>query len=341
MYRITYYILLSCFWSSLMQAYEWSTPHTTYLYAPGLWTSEHSAAKYCKKYCASTGQRIISTHGFELINGTFTKACNFSEISLTKINDLEKAYSSWWPSALIKRLVYTVGKSILHTSNDRYNISIQGSPQGVTLDPYTLALTALNFGQFHDVAIVSQEYDRLIHEYTDKDVVLFGPSRGAAALVNFIALEYAKNPIKRVKAIVLESCFDCLEKLTMFSYPISLLTAYQYKGISPVHPLIMKLFVTVCNAYDIPVLCSTSLKDQRVPAQNTYNFCDKLRDAGLQSLYCLTLKNSTHSAYLKDDPEDARVYQAVVHAFYKKYGLSHDTELAHEGQILLDAAKLS
>lgn len=317
-----------------LQAHQWSKPFNSYLFAPGLWSSEHQAAKYCSLYHASTGQKILGKHGFELINGNYTQACNFAEINITKLANLFEAQKSWWPSALFMNVLYAVGKVILTNSNNRYKVSIEGeSNNGLTLNPYTLNLLHLNFGQQRDIHIVSALYNRLCSEAFPQDMVLFGVSRGAAAVFNFMALEYPKKPQKRVKAIILESCFDSLENLTCLSYPLSFLIDYSYRGVSPISPLIIKLFVEVCNFYKIPVLFVTSLKDQRVPAERTLNLKDALKRSGLHDFYCLILKHSTHSAYLKDDPiHDGVIYEAVVHAFYKKYGLSYDEAKASAGQ---------
>ncbi len=321
----------------ILKAHQWSNPYNAYLFAPGLWSSEHQAAKYCSRYTASTGQTIVGKHGFELINGEYTGACNFSEIRLTKLAALQEADSSWWPRALCMKGVYSLGKSILTKSNNRYQVSIEETPEetpneGLTLNPYILDLQKLNFGQINDIQIVSQEYDKICTGCPNQDIILFGVSRGAAATINFMALEYLKKPQKRVKAIVLEGCFDSFDNLTCLGYPLSFFTGYQYQGISPISPVIVRLFTMISNYYQIPILFTTSLKDQRVPAKNTFNLCDALKKAGVKDIYCLTLKNSTHSAYLKDDlHNDALIYEQVVHAFYREYGLSHDPELAQKG----------
>lgn len=338
--KYSFLALLLVHWNAI-QAHQWTNLYNAYLFAPGLWSSEHQAAKYCSRYEASTGQIVLGKHGHQLIQGGSTKACNFSEIRVTEVRDLNKAYQSWWPYNLIMRSMYTLGKSILTASNNRYKIFFDGQPDNkLTLDPYTLCFKNLNFGQIKDTTQVSRTYDSLCNEYPESDIVLFGASRGAAALLNFMALLYPEKIHKKVKGIVVEGCFDSLDNLTNFSYLISFFCDYRYQGISPIHPLIVQLLVNVCTAYKIPLLFVTSLKDQRVPAFNTYNLCAVLKEAGMKDLYCLTLKKSTHSAYLKDDVEDAMVYEAVVHAFYQKYGLSHDLTLAHKGSVWLRGCQI-
>ncbi len=114
----------------------------------------------------------------------------------------------------------------------------------------------------------------------------------------------------------------------------------EHNGINPLSSAIIKLFVRICSSNNISVLFVTSVKDQRVPAQNTKNLCAALKNAGLENLYLLELKNSTHSAYLKDDAIDAENYETTVHALYKKCNLSCDLTLAAQGEELLEKSRL-
>lgn len=326
-----------------LDAQQWTEPYATYLFAPGLWSSEHQAAKYCSGYSASTGQRVIAQHGYELINGKYCHSCNFAEIALVSKKTLLQAKKSWLPTSIFMNQLYSLAQSVLTTSNNRYKISIEGqSDNGLTLNPYMLNLLGLNFGQMIDIKIFSQNYDQCCqNDLLPEDIVLFGTSRGAATIINFMALEYLKKPQKRVKAIILEGCFDSVANLTRFSYPVSFISAYKHEGVSPITSSILKAFVWICNFYNIPVLFVTSDKDQRVPAERTVHLCSALKQAGLKDFYLLILKNSTHSAYLKDDPlHDSVVYQSMVHIFYKKYGLSFIPLFAANNDLMLELCKI-
>ncbi len=319
-------------------ANQWTQPYNTYLFAPGIISSEHQAGKYCLEYTASTGQKIVTQHGNELINGPYTHGCNFAEISLVKLALLLYVQKSWMPYALLLNQIYKTAHSILTTSNNRYQISIEGEPKnGLTLDPYLLNIFKMNFGQLPDVVRFSSLYDRYCDYHEDaEDIVLFGTSRGAVTLINFMALEYVKKSCKKVRALVLEGCYGSLDQLTHFSFLISLGTLYKYNGISPLHPAVAKAFVAMCNIYNIPILFVGSSRDLLVPIDRTRELCDVLKKNGLRDLYLLPLENSGHSAYLKDDIHDTHLYKVIVHAFYQKYNLSHDSHLAAQGAALLE-----
>jgi hypothetical protein len=306
---------------------EWTSPYNGYLFAPGLWSSEQQVGKYCSKYVASTGQTVKGSHGFEVIQGDYCKSCNFAEITVPTVASVERARNSWWPLQILLHGIYTLGGAILEKSNNRYKVSLEGHSQnGLTLNPHLINFFNLNFGQKRDIAALSAVYDESCAHAMPEKMVLFGTSRGAAAIIHFIALEYEKKPEQRVKALVLEGCFDSMENLTWLSYPLSLITAYEYKGISPVHPSILKRFIEVCDLQGISVLFVTSRCDQRVPAARSYALYEALLKEGHKDVTLLELKNSTHSAYMKDDDEDKRLYEAVVHDFYKKNNLSYDPD---------------
>lgn len=319
------YLFFSLLFLSL-KAYNWSQPYATCLFAPGLWSSEHQAAKYCTAYKASTGQTVTSTHGFEGINGTTCIACNFPEISLRKIYTVDDVYLYMIPLLLWRSLLTHIGRHILTTSNNRYQIMINGAAEhDFSIEPYYLNLTKLNFGQELDVQTITTMYQTSLEDTSlPHDIILFGVSRGAVAVFNFIATEYIHQSEHRVKALILESCFDALYNITPLSPLLSLLLPhYNHSGIAPIRDDILENFVSVCNHYNIPVLMISSHADQRVPYKNTHNLYQQLQNAGLNNLHLVTLHHSIHSGYTHDDEDDTKTYLQALHTFYKQYGLSH------------------
>ncbi len=304
----------------------WSGQGAQYLFAPGILCSEYIVGKYCSQYKASTGESVYCSQALELVNGAATVSCNFAEIVLSttksaghkigilrnKLNDLAEGFQTW-------------------RFQKPYKIIVQGeSHNGLTLKPYLINPFQFNIGQDLDIDIYSKQYDQCCSKNEQKEIVLYGTSRGAATVFNFIATEYKNKSDKRVKAIVLEGCFDAVRNVTTFETLIRLLPRYKRYGKAPID--LVDDFVTVCNENGIAVLAVTSEIDTIVPYKNTMRLCDALLEKGLKDFYVLKLENSGHRDYTCDNGEDMQRYQKVVHAFYKKFNLPHNPMLAFAGQ---------
>jgi len=83
---------------------------------------------------------------------------------------------------------------------------------------------------------------------------------------------------------------------------------------------------------NIPILIVCSQEDTRVPAWSSQKLADALKAAGLQ-VHCVTLAHGAHG-HLINGP-DGQTYRNAVHAFYKKYGLEHNSEWAELGKSLI------
>lgn len=303
----------------------WSGKGAQCIFAPGILCSEYIVGKYCSRYKASTGEIVSCPEALELIDGSKTISCNFAEIVLTeahsgvhnrgilrnKLNGLAEGFQTW-------------------RFQKPYNISIEGeSKTGFTLKPYLINPFQFNIGQDLDIEIFSKQYDQCCLNDEHKEMFLYGTSRGAGALFGFIATEYNKKTDKRIKAIILEGCFDAVRNVSAFELFIRLLPSYKKYGKAPLD--LAQDFVTVCKENAIDVLFVTSTIDTIVPYKNTMRLCQSLADKGLK-FYVLELENSGHRDYTCDDGEDMQRYQKVVHAFYKKNGLPHNRMLAFAGE---------
>lgn len=301
----------------------WSGKGVNYLFAPGILSSEYVVGKYCSHYKASTGESIIGFQALELINGEATLSCNFAEIVLGDISNAK---------GMLRNRLNGFAEGIQKWRFQKpYNIRIEGESEiGLTLKPYLINLFQFNIGQDLDMDIYSKQYDQCCAKNEQGDMVLYGTSRGAATIFNFIATEYSKKTDKRVKAIVLEGCFDAVRNVSMFESLMRLLPGYKKYGKSPID--LVQDFVTVCNENNIRLLAITSKIDTIVPHKNTMHLCEQLLEKGLKEFYVLELEHSGHRDYTCNDGEDMQRYQKVVHAFYKKYNLPHNPMLAFAGQ---------
>jgi len=308
----------------------WSGQGAQWLFAPGILCSEYSVGKYCPRYKASTGETVSCSQALDLLNGAATVSCNFAEIVLSEVN------SAAHKVGILRNRLNGLAEGFQTWRFQKpYTIKIEGeSTTGLTLKPYLINPFQFNIAQDLDISIYSKQYDTCCLKNDQHEMVLYGTSRGAATVFNFIATEYKNKSDKRVKAIILEGCFDAVRNVSSFEAFIRLLPQYKKYGKAPID--LVEEFVTVCNENNIAVLFVTSKIDTIVPYKNTMRLCEQLAKKGLKQLYVLQLERSGHRDYTCNDGEDMQRYQTTVHAFYKKYDLPHNPMLAFAGQSSLE-----
>lgn len=327
-------------------ALEWVEPdnkQTSYLFAPGIHSSERQVAKYCESYISSTGQAVQTSNDFTVI-GSLVHGINFSEIVLDQ-RDFRGLQSKDFikPKNLLGQLY---NKIVIwrNRSNDKAEkITVEKKDnKGSDVAAPSVTLHSINLGQQEDIETLSDAYDKHQKELSDTEVVLYGVSRGAATVFNFMASDYQIKEIKNVKVVILEGCFDSMGHLLYCKYPKMLTTAKKlFSFIYPGHDLngIQPIELVDQFPKDIPVLLITSKKDSVVPCKTTWNLYYELKDAGHPHVYILELDHSSHPRYMMDNENDKIAYQAVVHAFYAKFNLAHNCQYAQWGQELLDTCQ--
>jgi hypothetical protein len=366
-YMIVLIVLLThC---SYTRAIQWTTPSdtsTSFVFSPGIMSNERQIAKYCRNYAASTGEKVTCRNDFETISGTRCSSCNFAEITLNPVETGPKKKKPWYaslhPSHIAGSIYWKIRNKFIDPL-EKIDIAllpenqawVEGKPHnGLTLRKHTINFNALNIGQTADITILSGYYDRHVQAFPDSDVVMYGVSRGSATTFLFLATEYESKSIKHIKAAVLEGCFDAVKHVVKQRFPTlcksdfihsslhtmltSIFRSYQPNGLSPLSKV--NELVHICNTHDIPLLFITSRADSIVRFGCTQNLCTALKQAGIRNAYLLVLEKSDHPFYMLDNETDKRTYEAVVHAFYKKYNLSHDTALAQKGELLLERCKI-
>lgn len=321
---------------------EWNRFNSSWIFSPGITASHAQLPKYCTKFTTPNKVIIQSRRAVELIDCQKVSSCNYAEISFLEqhLNPISYVFSKLHGFMRFD-LIYPIKEKIDFIW-----------PDGVTKGPerYSIVLEKINLGQQEDLAILTQHYLEHLELYPDHDVVLYGSSRGAAAAYNWMALIYPTLPCKRIKAVILEGCFDSVENIILQKshYKLSpvqlekllkkLIPGYCYNGLAPIR--LVEEFVQACNTYAIPVFLITSKIDTVVPAARTHHLAQALLKAGLQDFYCMELKKSRHPWYMMDHPEDSLSYITNIHAFYKKYNLSHIPYYADLGQEYLETYRL-
>lgn len=199
----------------------------------------------------------------------------------------------------------------------------------------------VNLGQEEDIERLKSAY-----EYAHKKLphyngcVLTGISRGAATCINFMA---TCQP-EKVKAIVVESPFDTLKSVVNhlldrfklrwipFCKDMSMMfidSKFEKLDIQGIFPLDL---ISHIPQY-VPVLIIGSHSDDVVPITSVQKLYATLRRTGHQHAYLLALTQGQHGRLVKG--EQREIYVSCVHAFYERYGLPHNRDLAQQGQQIL------
>lgn len=332
---------------------SWQGEPTSYLFAPGVHMSERQIARYLgDEYVASTGQRVVlnrpETMPFEVIQKPYT-AVNFPEVN---VNGSEHATFSKKmlkkPENLVAHLYHKIitARNQFHDKQAAIDIE-EAINAGIDINAPFIKREVVNFGQIDDILTLSAAYDQHVDRHFSFPVVLYGVSRGAATTVNFLATKYPTKEIQNVRAVVLEGCFDDIK---------TIIKGINQKvgGFKRFKKWIKKAFSLVYPGYDpdghaphrsaadvpmhLPILLITSKKDLLVPAKSTEKLYRELKKTG-HDVYLLILDHSGHPRYMLDHQEDTATYQAVVHAFYQRYGLAHVPHLAALGMPILDRCR--
>lgn len=172
--------------------------------------------------------------------------------------------------------------------------------------------------QDHDIATLHS----VIKSHHDKNLILFGVSRGASTIINYVALHKPGN----IKALILEAPFDdmqsvvhgILKKAYLHWVPglttlsnltcATLFKRYSTCAIAPID-------VAAQLPKHIPILLICSEQDKLVPASSTQRLYHALKDAGHAHVELLTTPTGLHSFIITS--ESAPLYHDNVQNFLK------------------------
>lgn len=325
-------LLISLFLTIPVHAVKTNNKNFSTIYTHGLDSGPTQAAKYIPEHITwLTGETVTCTDGVNVLFEPIT-APAMSEINMRN-TDTDKWYSFF--KQITCKITALIGLKA-------YGISVkQCSQPGLTLAGHGLSLSLKNIGQDADLAKLKAAYEEHKNNYT-QERIMYASSNGAATTCTFICEEHPD-----IKAAVLEGCFDSVSNTITERYEwllgkrgvscaeslLQKITSWRKDGISP---------ISVVNKWPahVPVLFITSLKDTIVPAACTKNLVKELKENVPQALvYLLVLKNSRHPCYVFDDAQDKELYENVVHAFYKTYGIPYDAAKAERGMPHLEAIK--
>lgn len=294
-----------------------------FCFAPGILSSEILLGRYCPSFIASTGERVTCSQGIETLPPQ-AFGCTFPEIELYQVKNC---------TGLRYKLHYKLFLAE-HMPNG-FSIQRATSPEAPTLACHSVSFTKINCGQKNDLkaldCCIKKERSKIAPVKKQK-LILYGASRGAAAIFDYAAL-YAPADIG---ALVCEGIFDTVSHTAQAGswstgIKVGLLknfgvTDFKKEGIAPI-------FVYNNLPKDMPIALITSHADVIVPFTCTYKLYQKLKKAGFMHVHLLVLENPTHNRYAFCQEKDT--YQSFIHAFYKKYNLPHIPAYAAAGKELL------
>jgi len=189
---------------------------------------------------------------------------------------------------------------------------------------------AMYMGQEADLEAISATIAQVP---TQESMILYGCSRGAAALLTYLGKYNPSN----IAALVLDACPADL--------PATLHIKLASCGIHPTwaNTIFTTLFpqydsstaITPFNAIaliqnkDLPILLIHSKKDHVVPYIHSLQLYQQLLDHGFTNVHLILVPHGRHAYILQDEPV-APLYAQAVHSFYKKYNLPYDATIAQD-----------
>jgi hypothetical protein len=324
------------------QSPDWfipSKPAAT-IFFQGIFASQLQCAKYTGKrpLITTTLQRALCPEALDLM------LIPFIGKELDEIVLHNRASSSIFtdPSQALHKLATYAQEKLWGTIDARdYNFTVSPPHKGAhDIRAHSVNASHMNFGQEKDIHEHKQRYDLCVAQHPDNDYILYGVSRGAATTFS----AFATHHFPKVKLVVLEGCYDSLEHVIKTSYSgalhaqvfsaLATFTSYKPHHMSPIS--LVERFPE-----NVPVVFVHSRQDKRVPYQCAHMLATVLAQRGKNPVYFITLHNSTHSRYHKDNKADALYYQRCLHTIYKKYGLPYIPAYAQESESYVDACLLS
>jgi len=203
-------------------------------------------------------------------------------------------------------------------------------------------ISQVGLAQKNEIDKLKNAYDQI----RDENVILFGVSRGASVAINFTGIH---DP-RRIKAVVVESPFDHIRNVFYGHWFVNALSKIPF--LTKDH--IFKLFLMFTKyrengehpidhieniRQDLPIMIICSEEDGVVPCRSTVNLYKKLLECGHEHAYLVKFDTGKHAKLLWS--EHGQQLRNVVHAFYEKYELPHNSEFAHHGQALLETCQPS
>ena len=324
----------------MKQGLQWTTTSNDCqtIFYPGMSCSQSQAAKYM-------GQRGFISTTNEHVKCTASTIDVIHKIYPTKINEVEfnKSYCS------LLNPITSAYAILSYFSNWKNGISVMplkhsNKPSLGTVKYHTVNYDKISIGQKNDITSHFENFNKWNLDSTASSfAILYGVSRGAATTFN--ALTCNEYDTSKIKLVILEGCPDNINELLQYRYGDTLgkfAGKFVLPNITSYNPDYPSPSDRIANfPANVPVIFISSKADHQVPLKFTKKIAEDLSKRKKNDVYFLELEQSSHPNYMFDDKKDARDYQTMIHAAYKKYDLAHIPALAEQGEELLERSLLS
>jgi hypothetical protein len=319
------------------QGFLEKTDKIVFIYFPGTLGNGAIAGRYTTQSMhLGTGETITSKNGLQLF-GKHIATINGGET----INMPKELSLSWKPKSWVAYAWHKGGSNITRRYNQSYGIAIEKSQvetdaeysiNGHTINPFNYSL---GFGGEKQAVI--DVFNSVVAKYPGKDIVFFGDSRGSSAIMNAVPELQQCAGFDRVKAIILESCFDTAEHVyarqavsKVVSFDVANWLSKRFLNVDHLANKPCEVAKNIASETFPPVLMVTSKTDERVPHELTMANHTAWKKVLGDKLSLIVLENSRHIYYAADNEQDRKTYFEGVHAFYEKCGLPYISTVVSE-----------
>ena len=181
-------------------------------------------------------------------------------------------------------------------------------------------------GQSRDIETL-----KIVTEPDDENYILYGRSRGGAAIISYLALHNPTN----IQAIILDAApADMVDRVDEIQYSLGayifqtrehkewimrqLYPAYPKNSIPPIAS------IPNIDNKELPVFLVHSDDDHIVNIRSGLKNYKAFKQAGFQNVYFCNLQHGGHAYNAKGS--DCHLYRTALHSFYKKHGFQHDPQ---------------
>lgn len=263
------------------------------------------------KYCGKEGLDIYVSHGnIEHVYNPDSPRLLYNLFRYPELNDVAYGWS-WNPWHWFFMVLHWLRQW-------QFNI------YGTSCTPHN-KYSFMNVGGPEDVAQCVLAIKLCIAKHADKQIVLFGTSRGAATVLlalprlsteelSHIKLVIAEAPFASVSSVLYETMPFAQTTVPLFISLLEYFTQYRRDQHSPLEAVASKQF-----PLDMPLVFVTSDIDTTVPVANTKQLITVLQQRNHQALHHIPLKHSHHSWMSLHNEEDKTFYDVELHRLYRKY----------------------